>query len=542
MKEVELKFQVPPAVRKAVESAVAGPALGIRAARRIRLQAAYFDTPIGALAGTGLALRLRKEGRVWVQTLKGALPDGTGMTRSEHNVPRTEGGAAVPVIDPQLHAETPVGAALLDVLQSADGPLQRVMGTDIWRRARTVRVAGGTVELAFDVGTIEAGPAEAPRRLSVCELEIELKRGSPKAVVAAAQRWVARHGLWLDTRSKAELGNLLVRDVALADSRRAGEVKLAKSMTPVAALDAVLRSCLEQISVNASQIASGVHTPEHTHQLRIGLRRLRTALRFFDGARFGEAIEASLRAALAADAATLFRQLGQARDRAAVAEPLAIELARALRAVGQPGEAPQLPASGEAVDPTLLVRHISAQRLMLNLMSRVQAGEPTAAPAVSARTAALRQVTASPEGVAPEPLLSLRERLAQRLNRWHRQVVADAERFDALDDSGRHLLRKRIKRLRYAAEFSASAFDDRAVRRYLKGLRALQERLGTVNDVAVGIALYSAAAPTDARALFALGWLAAQRERALKACRPDLKRFVGLTRFWRKRGKKSSSK
>ena len=92
MSEVELKFQVPAHRRSAVEAAVAGSAPG----RRIRLQAAYFDTPSGLLAGAWMALRLRKEGRVWVQTLKGALPDGAGMTRAEHNVTRSETGATVP--------------------------------------------------------------------------------------------------------------------------------------------------------------------------------------------------------------------------------------------------------------------------------------------------------------------------------------------------------------------------------------------------------------------------------------------------------------
>ena len=91
-------------------------------------------------------------------------------------------------------------------------------------------------------------------------------------------------------------------------------------------------------------------------------------------------------------------------------------------------------------------------------------------------------------------------------------------------------------------EFSAGVFDAREVRRYLQGLRALQERLGIVNDVAVGIALYSAAAPADARALFALGWLASQRERALQACRPELKRFLAMPRFWRSRRNKTASK
>ena len=537
MKEVELKFQVPPSARKTVEAAV----VGRESARRIRLRAAYFDTPTGALAAAGLALRLRKEGRAWVQTLKGTLPDGTSMTRAEHNVPRSETGAAVPEIHPLLHADTAVGAALMKVLRAADAGLQQRMSTDIWRRARTVRVAGGVVELAFDVGVITAGVSVPPRQLPVCELEIELKRGSPQAGVATAQRWVARHGLWLDTRSKAELGHLLARDDAMAEACHAGGVKLAKTMTSAAALDAVLRSCLAQISVNASQIASGRHAPEHTHQLRVGLRRLRTALRFFDGSRLADAIDAATREQLAADAATLFRQLGEARDRAAVAEPLAIELARALAAVGQSGEPPRLPDSGDEVDPTALVRQAVAQRLMLNLIARVQGSEPETAPAAAGRATAVPADPAVSAAVVPDALLSLRQRLAKRLDRWHRQVRVDAQASDTLDDEGRHRLRKRIKRLRYAAEFSASLFDERAVRGYLKALRALQERLGVFNDVAVGIARYSAAAPADARALFALGWLASQRERALIACKPDLKRFVGSARFWRERSKKSTN-
>ena len=537
MKEVELKFQVPSAARKAVESAVAGR----QAPPRLHLRAAYFDTPAGALASAGLALRLRKEGRAWVQTLKGLLPDGGGMTRAEHNVLRAETGAAVPAIDPQRHADTAVGAALSKVLASADGELSLVITTDIWRRTRTVRAPGGVVDLAFDVGRISSCGTSPPRQIPVCELEIELKRGHPQAVLTTAQRWVARHGLWLDTRSKAELGHLLSRDDAMAEARRAGDVTLSKSMTPSAALQAVLRSCLLQISVNASQIASGRHAPEHTHQLRVGLRRLRSALQFFDGAQLADAVDASVRASLGSDAAALFRQLGQARDREAVAEPLAIELSRALVAVGLSGAPPELSAFGAEVDPTEVVRQEAAQRLMLNLLSRAQ-GEPHEPPVASNRTAALPPGGPSVEASTAEPAPPLRSRLARRLNRWHRQVLVDVQAFDTLDDEGRHRLRKRIKRLRYATEFSASLFEEQAVRRYLKALRAVQERLGTLNDVAVGIALYSAALPTDARALFALGWLASQRERAVAECQPDLQRFAGSKRFWRERSKGSRHK
>ena len=64
MFETELKFQVPPARREALQRAIA-----TATARTTRLQAVYADTADHRLAANGLALRLRKEGRVWVQTL-----------------------------------------------------------------------------------------------------------------------------------------------------------------------------------------------------------------------------------------------------------------------------------------------------------------------------------------------------------------------------------------------------------------------------------------------------------------------------------------
>ena len=64
--EVEFKFQVPAARRKGVEA-------DLRSATtvRTRMQARYFDTVDGALEAGGVVLRLRKEGRRWVQTAKG---------------------------------------------------------------------------------------------------------------------------------------------------------------------------------------------------------------------------------------------------------------------------------------------------------------------------------------------------------------------------------------------------------------------------------------------------------------------------------------
>ncbi len=73
MTEFELKFQIDPASRAAVEAAVARGR-----SYRTRLRARYFDTADGALAAHRIVLRLRKEGGQWTQTAQAvqAAPDG----------------------------------------------------------------------------------------------------------------------------------------------------------------------------------------------------------------------------------------------------------------------------------------------------------------------------------------------------------------------------------------------------------------------------------------------------------------------------------
>jgi triphosphatase len=276
MHEIELKFQIDAAQRNAVSNFIAGRS----PARRTRLQAAYFDTPDRALARASMALRVRREGRRWVQTLKGLGQDG--LTRDEHNValelPAGQGGAAVQA-DPARHRTTSVGQRLLALLGSdPDHGLACLYRTDIWRRVQTMSGRSGTVELAFDEGALTAGE----RHLPVCELEIELLSGSPLAVMELAKRIGPVFGLWLDTRSKAERGDMLSRGVPMAPAC-AGQAACRAGMGPRETLHAVLSACSKQVNVNASQVASGLYDAEHVHQLRVGLRRLCMALRRCEG-------------------------------------------------------------------------------------------------------------------------------------------------------------------------------------------------------------------------------------------------------------------
>ena len=511
MHEIELKFQVPAGQRDALAKAVAGRT----PARRVRLQAAYCDTAQRALAQARMALRVRREGRQWVQTLKAATADG--MTRLEHNVPLGAGAGmdgGAPQADPARHAGTPAGDRLRTALDSARGsapgePLAVLFQTDILRRTRVQRTSLGRVELALDSGSITAGAS----KLAVHELEIELLSGSPQAVILAARRWVARFGLWLDTRSKAERGDMLARGVSMAAPRTASALRLAPGMSAAQALRAVLASCADQVLVNASQVASGEHVDEHVHQLRIGLRRLRSGLRLFEGT----PVDAGLELA----AATLFGRLGAARDQVVIEGEFAAELQAALQAAGVSGDVPRVTLPDDDEVPAAVLRDAASQTLLLDLLAAMHADDSTLDVADANDDKAGTPIDDEP----------LRDRLAARLNRWHRRAAADAKRYRELDDAGRHRLRKRVKRLRYALEFSAALFKPRELRRYLKALRAVQERLGAINDVVVAMEAFNRHRDTDPRAWFALGWLSARRELLIAKALPDLKAFARAKRL-----------
>ncbi len=497
MNEIELRFQVPATARRAVEAGVA-----TATAQYTRMQAIYFDTPDRRLAKAGLALRLRKEGRKWVQTLKAGDPHT--MQRFEHNVARprlaadVHAGSLQP--DPAQQDGTEGGDLLARALRSEQGEpaaaLSALFRTDIRRCHRVVRTTNGSVELAFDVGFIIAGA----RRLPVCELEIELLRGSPSAVIAVASRWVARHGLWLEVRSKAERGERLARDPASqpAPPHRARALQLARSDDLDSAFSAVVANGLAHALPNASEIAGGVYAEEHVLQLRVALRRLRTALRFFEG--WTEPIQPGWSDAMAAT----FEQLGSTRDRDALAAAVVPDL----REAGAPWfELPPLEASA---DPVAVVHANALTQTWLELLALGQ-HDTVQTPRFDAAT--------------------FQAKACERLDVWLHQVRTDARRFERLDDPARHRLRRRVKRLRYAAEFLASLHAPKTVAQFMKGLAPVQDSLGHLNDVNVALALYRGMVEQTPAACFAVGRLSARREALLAESVAALKAFRHVRPF-----------
>lgn len=266
MTETELKFQVPPERRVALQRAVA-----TTTATTTRLQAVYADTADRRLAAAGLALRLRQEGRHWVQTLKGR-GDGL-MQRLEHELP-LPAQAGIPTLDARRHAGTPVGSRLLALL--ADGTaLQPIYRTDIRRLHRVVRHGGALIELAYDRGHILAGTQKA----RVDEIEFELVRGPRAALLSLAARWAQQHGLWWDVRTKSERGYRLALGLHTVPAVPPARLRLPAAGATMQDFGPRLQQVLAQCLPNAAEIASGSGAEAHHLALRQGLAQLGRVLR-----------------------------------------------------------------------------------------------------------------------------------------------------------------------------------------------------------------------------------------------------------------------
>lgn len=475
--EVELKFLVPASSRAALAAE-----LGARgAARRVSLIDAYFDTPDRHLARAGLAWRMRREGRRWVQGLKAARSGA--LERFEHEVVRPDASP-----DPQAHAGTPTGQQLIELLEKAKADGQEAgqrFQLQQRRLIRRVHTRGAVVDIALDEGRLTAGAAVQKFR----EIEFELVSGSPVAMLGLVERWRRRFGLVYDPRNKAERGHHLVAGSPHPPLRKAKSPRYDKASSALDAFGAVFDECLAHLNRNAIGLADGDPElrAEHVHQARVGIRRLRSALRAFRG------WVAEPPAGLVDGLRRLFAELGKARDSDVLASGVVAELKQA----GAPPLA--LPAGSAAPDLAALIRSDETQHQLLAWISWRAGLQPLA-----------------------EPQDALQRLARKRLRRWHKRLVDGCRRFEELEPTALHTLRKHAKRQRYALEFFAPLLPHKRAARHLQALAAAQQALGEINDLVVARDRYQALVTADPAAWFAVGWLTARLAEARERARDEL--------------------
>ena len=496
MGEIELKFGLTGAAAAAVDAA-----LRERGATTDEIESRYWDSADRRLAKAAMSLRLRRSAAGWEQTVKAA--GSSPGERLEETVARVEDASGrAPTPELWLHAGGEAGALLDRALPTRSvetAPLELVHTTVLRRSALRIEVAGTDLEVVLDRGTVEAGE----RSLPLTEVEVELKGGDVGALVAVGHASVDAHGMWLSTISKAMRGGWLAEPAGTPRAVKAKPARFERGAGGREIFRAVLRSCLDQVLANASLVAEGDVDDEVVHQLRVGIRRLRTARRELGG------WCGALDDGWLAPAAETFRKLGDVRDRRTIAASMQQQLA----AAGSPD--PTLERDDAAApDPVAIVRDAAFQHALLDLVAFLL--EPAG-----------RRDDDGGNGAAPADVV------ARRLDKLHRRVGRDAKRFEQLDESARHGVRKRLKRLRYLSELVAPMYKRGRVERFLAALEPAQDELGRYIDllVATGLA-HEVVDGGDARAWFNVGWLKAQVPGAVERCAKCLREVVDAEPFW----------
>lgn len=498
--ETELKFSISP---EHMERLKRHPLLGTLAVSRAatrKLCSVYYDTPALDLRSNAMALRLRRAGKRWLQTLKG----GGGVQAGLHR--RNEW-------------ETPVaGEALeLDALEAAGGvlpkdvrkALQPVFVTDFSRNMRLLRFEGAEIELCLDRGEVRTELRSFP----ICEVELELISGKPRRLFELALALLDAVPFELEAVSKAEQGYRLL--LGHTDAPVKGSVpQMGEEDTLAKVLQALIWSCLHHMQGNLRGAIHG-DDAEYLHQMRVALRRLRVVLRLAAKARQDAELTA-----LRAEAAALGITLGRIREWdvfiADTVQPLCERMPgdgglQVLLSVSEERRSQCYEALRSEAQAREFQRLILRFAIWMNGPYWQQGGDQPGACDFATRHLG---------------------KLAKRLDQAGRQL-------NGLEAGRLHAMRILAKKLRYSAEFFAGFYGKQRARSFLAALSEVQDVLGLINDVSVAHRLLDELAEfpalsgrQDAIAL-ARDWIEGRQSDQYAALRKSLQHFEKQSAFWK---------
>ena len=417
------------------------------AARRTTLRNIYLDTPDHALNKAEIALRLRREGRRWLQVAEGrGSRTDAAPGAADQEVPAPGGRARLDAIpDPGLRDE---------VLQRVNGTAVVPFGNRVIQRSTTeVSLGDGTrVALAIDVGRIRAEGRSAELR----EAEIALIEGDFGWNIRSRPRPVPRGRACL--LAAAAVGARLYARRRGPDRAAFGgaqcRCRRCRARLDRRARRTRLSPRLSSTSATSILVVCRLDDAEGPHQLRVGLRRLRSVF-----SAYKSALSSPEMARLNGEARWLGKQVGALRDLDVVAGDIVGK-----EAARHPDE-PALAALADALARQAAERRQEVRRLLVGqrsqsfLIDLAQFIETRGwlVPADFEQTARL---------ATPVVKLAVRS-----LNKRWKKVSKAARGLEMLDAEHRHALRKELKKLRYGVEFFGPLFPERRLDAFLKRLK-----------------------------------------------------------------------
>ncbi len=422
--------------------AVAGSRAGRAQSQALRI--VWHDTAAASLAGDGLALAELRDG--W--RLERLRPDGSGNWPPATPAPvLARAGTAA-----ELHP-----------------PANLVPVAAFEGRERTFPLGPEPVTIRVLEGVLRAVAQEAP----CCRIRLS---GPPAVVAALADRLAEDAPLAVPRDGIAAVAIGMARGERPA--HRTGAPHVAAGMDVSTALAAIIGHLTDVIAHHATGAAAGEE--QAIHQMRVALRRLRSAIAVFRRAADCPGLQHAA-AGLKASAAVL----GEARDwdvfLAETVPPVASAFPEDRRIAGLIAAAGRRRRDAHAA----LRAHLAEpgfRRLLLSL-----AALPLLRPWTAQDD---RDHEPDPDPGRAELLaLPVADYAARRLARMRDRLLAETEAIETLSPPAMHAVRKRCKKLRYACEFFEDLYPAKPARRFTRRLARLQDDLGTLNDAAVAASL-----------------------------------------------------
>jgi CHAD domain-containing protein len=488
MREREVKLALAPGFRLPDLNGVA-PGVETGTSETIELQAIYFDTADLRLVRAGASLRHRSD-EGWTVKLPEPGAHGTLLTRHEHHFDGPTG--------------TPPTAALDLVLALVRTAPVRPVSRLRTRRHRVELIDSDGKPLG-EVVDDEVSVLDG-RRLAARfrELEVELREDIDDTLASAVVERLRAAGAGEPDPTPKVVRALGPRALEPPDVSPLSLEKIGDAGTVVRA---ALAASVARLVAHDAGVRLG-DDPEAVHQARVATRRLRSDLRTFRAL-----VDEEWAQALRDDLKWLGTALGAVRDADVLLERLEGKIAR-------------LPHDDRGV-ATRLVDRLHAERDQARAELLVVMHGPRYLELLERLVDAARTPALADESEKPADTLGHLARTP-----WKHLATAVEGLDDDPSDEALHEVRKRAKRVRYAAEAVAPVVGKPA-RRFAAAIEDVQDLLGRHQDAVVADEWLRTALPAASpRETFVIGQLVAMEQAEATGARAE---WPGV---WRAAGRK----
>lgn len=514
-KKTELRLQIDPDDQSRVQALPRLRELSTGRAVTRTLSRTYFDTADHRLHRQNSVLMVSSLGRRYIQRVRANRTqiDGVPVDREWENPLPT------PDPDPAAIADLDLRRLVMPLPGASLEPIVRWSVRRTTRRLSPPGPDGGVINFALDVGEIDAGGRTEP----IAEIELS-SESDTAAVYDLALDLQKEVPVRLITEDREGHGFKLLKGED-PGWRKAIKLALSPETTVEGALSDILAHCMDHLIDNERCTLISDH-PEGVHQMRVAMRRMRSALRIFRSV-----LPPDQYLRVTDEVKWLTKSLADTRDLDVFMDEI----------VG-PVEA----AFEDEPAFAVLREKLIADRASARAEARQAVGGERytrfilETGAWMARRGWRDQPVSEASAFLFRPITDLSDAL---INKRFKKVRKEGRRFHEMTVEEKHQLRIDVKRLRYAIDFFSSLYPPKKVRNFIVRLQKLQDGLGYMNDLAVAGALIEQISQSaegeeglglrQAGAMV-MGWHGHACVEATKTLAADVAALVAAKPFWSK--------